>query len=104
MSIRERHSTTRRGTRKWLTAKDMNERFGEEMAQAIRDRKLYDPDLKRTETRFHPELPGVEARPLHDSTWTLQSKELLLRTFTYFYVVYSIYMHMPDLTHAICKN
>lgn len=64
MSIRERHCSTRRGTRKWLTAMEMDQRFGAEMAQSIRDRKLYEPDLKRTETRFHPELPGVEVRRL----------------------------------------
>ena len=63
-TIRERHCSTRRGTRKWLTSKEMDERFGADMAIAIRNRKLFDPDLKRTETRFHPELPDVEAQSL----------------------------------------
>ena len=58
VSIRERHSTTRRGVRKWLTAPEMDTRFGAENGNLIRNRKLLDPELKERETREHPELPG----------------------------------------------
>ena len=39
----------------------MDQLFGPELAQSIRDRKLYDEELKRTEVRCHPELPDSQA-------------------------------------------
>lgn len=57
LSIKERHLSTRRGTRKWLIATDMDKIFGAEVAQEIRLRKLMDAELKQREVRPHPELP-----------------------------------------------
>ena len=58
-SVRERHSTKRRGVRKWLTSQEMDTRFGEELAEQIRNRKLFDENLKDTEVREHPECVGL---------------------------------------------
>lgn len=62
MNIRERHSSRRRGVRKWLFAHQMDEVFGKEVAEGMRERKRMDPDLWESETRFHPECPQQEAR------------------------------------------
>lgn len=61
-NIRTRHTSTVRGRRRWLTAKEMDDRFGVELATQIRNRKLLDPELKEREVRPHPELPDSEAR------------------------------------------
>ena len=67
MRIRERHSSRRRGVRKWLTAAEMDERFGPELEYQMRMRKLLDKDLSRTEVRRHPDLPESEADDLFES-------------------------------------
>jgi hypothetical protein len=38
----------------------MNARFGEDLAEQIRNRKLLDKELKAKEVRAHPELPDNE--------------------------------------------
>lgn len=63
-NIRERHSSRRRGVRKWLFSKQMDEVFGLEVAEGMRERKRLDPELWLSETRFHPECPPKEARSL----------------------------------------
>lgn len=60
LRIRERHSTRRRGVRKWLVFSELADRFGHVMAQQLADRKLLDSELSETEVRYHPEFPGVE--------------------------------------------
>ena len=55
--IQDRHSSKKRGTRKWLTAQEMDLHFGSEAGLQIRERKLLDPELKEKEVRAHPELP-----------------------------------------------
>ena len=60
MNIRERHTSRRRGTRKWLTAHEMDTRFGPDLAHQVRLRKIHDKELCEKEIRDHPELPGVE--------------------------------------------
>ncbi|CAK9073024.1 unnamed protein product, partial [Durusdinium trenchii] len=50
----------RRGVRKWLFAHQMDEVFGKEVAEGMRERKRMDPDLWESETRFHPECPQQE--------------------------------------------
>ena len=72
-SVRERHRTSRRGIRKWLTASEMDCRFGQDLAEQMRQRKLLDKELKQKETRFHPELPGVEAGACLESACELRS-------------------------------
>ena len=42
-------------------AKDMNEAFGEDVAEKMRTRKLTDDTLVKTEVRWHPDLPDDEA-------------------------------------------
>lgn len=61
LMVRERHRSTKRGTRKWLMAAEMDNLFGPEVAAAMRERKLTEPALLETEVRFHPELPQKEA-------------------------------------------
>ena len=39
----------------------MNDKFTPEIAEAMRERKRLDPELARTEIRFHPECPPQEA-------------------------------------------
>ena len=58
--VRDRHRTTKRGIRKWITAKEMDERFGHELGAEVRNRKLLDPELCKREVRKHPELPDSE--------------------------------------------
>ena len=60
MQVRERHTTKRTGCRKWLFACEMDKRFGEEVAQIMRDAKLADPHLKATEVRYFPGVPQSE--------------------------------------------
>ena len=57
--VRDRHRSTRCGTRRWLTVSEMDDKFGEEMATQIRNRKLLDPELCAREVRSHPELPSA---------------------------------------------
>ena len=42
--------------------KDMNDAFGEDVAEKMRLRKLTDETLAKTEVRWHPDLPDDEAR------------------------------------------
>ena len=58
ISCRHSNSKKRRGVRKWLTAKEIIAKFGQESGQAIMDRKLADPELMEKEVRDHPENPG----------------------------------------------
>ena len=60
-TIKNRHLKKSSGFRKWLFGWEMNERFGFERAQQIRDWKEGDEDLSLTEVRFHPEMKRVEA-------------------------------------------
>ena len=60
-NVKLRHVSKVRGRRRWLTAKEMDERFGPELAEQIRNRKLLDPELKEKEVRRHPELPDSQA-------------------------------------------
>ena len=60
-TIRDRHRSTKRGTRKWLTAAQMDTMFGLDLASAMRTRKVLDSELMKKEVREHPELPGCEA-------------------------------------------
>lgn len=51
----------KRGTRKWLTAKQMDDIYGSEAAEMIRIRKLDSEELRVSEVRQHPELPQDKA-------------------------------------------
>ena len=64
MDIKTRHSSKKRGVRKWLLEHEMNTKFTEPIAEAMRFNKRTDPKLFEKETRFHPELPQTEARIL----------------------------------------
>ena len=65
LSVRNRFTKKRKGVRKWLLPKEIDAIFGHNVAEEIRTRKLMVPELKQKETRFHPELPDVEAK-LHE--------------------------------------
>ncbi len=60
LRIRERHTCKRRGVRRWLTKAEIDERFGADLGEQIRNRKLYDEELKKKEVRENPNLPGVQ--------------------------------------------
>ena len=60
MKIRERHSTKRRGVRRWLLYSELVSRFGEDLTVQLTNRKLLDKELRETEVRFHPEFPNSE--------------------------------------------
>ena len=40
--------------------KELKERFGEELAEQVANRKLLDGELSQTEVRYHPEFPKGE--------------------------------------------
>lgn len=61
INVRMRHTSSVRGVRRWLTAAEMDARFGPELAHQIRQRKLLDSELCIKEVRRHPELPDNEA-------------------------------------------
>ena len=44
----------------WLTMKQLVDKFGESAAEAMRDYKLNDPTLCKSEVRWHPSAPNVE--------------------------------------------
>ena len=60
LSVTQTSSSKRVGKRKWLTRKEPNEKFGEEVAGILVARKS-DPEATNKEWREHPDLPGVEA-------------------------------------------
>ena len=60
--LRSKTGSRKRGIRKWLTFDEMEQKWGKQIAQEIREAKLNDPDLKARETRDHPDLPKNEAR------------------------------------------
>ena len=60
LKIKERHSTKKRGVRRWLTFAELCTRFGQELAEQVKNRKLYDQELLKKEVRRHPELPDSE--------------------------------------------
>ena len=64
MKIRERHSTKRRGVRRWLLYSELVTRFGEDLTVQLTNRKLLDKELSEKEVRFHPEFPNSEDRPV----------------------------------------
>lgn len=57
-SIKNSHSNSKRGVRKWLTARQLLQHFDQETVDQIVLRKESDAELKRLETRSHPEVPG----------------------------------------------
>ena len=57
LNICQRNVSKKRGTRKWLTAKQMDDIYGSEAAELIRIRKLDSEELRGSEVRAHPELP-----------------------------------------------
>ena len=60
LTIRARHTSKKRGIRKWLLPHEMDLQFTEPVAHAMRLRKQTDDELWASETRFHPELPETE--------------------------------------------
>ena len=83
MQIRHRHLSKKRGCRKWLTAREMNSIFGEDLAQQIRDRKLFDTELFEKEVRCHPELPESEAGDFYSLINGTQKSNQLVFKFYY---------------------
>lgn len=61
INIRSRHTSKKRGTRKWLFGWEMDDLFGKNAAELMRVRKLESEELREKEVRFHPELPEEEA-------------------------------------------
>ncbi|CAJ1414705.1 unnamed protein product, partial [Effrenium voratum] len=59
MNLKQTQRLTRRGCRRWLLRKEMEDKWGPDIAGAMITRKELDPDLSMTETRVHPECEGV---------------------------------------------
>ena len=68
MNVRSKNSNTRLGKRQWLTSAQMDKMFGEDVAKQMRERKETNEDLRATEIRDNPELPGSKAGILHGCT------------------------------------
>lgn len=63
MSIRERTTNRKRGHRAWLFAWQMDEKFGADLGQQLRDSKLLDEMLCKKEVRYYPGLqPSEQSR------------------------------------------
>jgi hypothetical protein len=60
MNIRERHIKRCKGTRKWLFAWEMDQRFGAQIGEQMRVRKEENAELSQREIRYHPELDKTE--------------------------------------------
>ena len=60
LNIKTRHTSKKRGTRKWMLSTEMDKLFGVSVAEAMRQHKANDKTLWEKETRFHPELPDKE--------------------------------------------
>ena len=60
-TIKTAARSTRRGTRRWVTKKQMLQIFDndQEVVKSIILRKEMDDELRATEIRHHPELPGL---------------------------------------------
>lgn len=63
LNIKTRHTSKKRGTRKWMLSDEMDKLFGVSVAEAMRQFKASDKGLWEKETRFHPELPEKEETP-----------------------------------------
>lgn len=74
--VRDRHRSTNRGTRKWLTAKQMDDIFGPEAAQQMRNRKLFDEELRSKEVRAHPDAPDCQDMVTHVCLFQTQPEYL----------------------------
>ena len=63
MSIREKTTHRKRGHRAWLFAWQMDEKFGAELGQQLRDSKLLDEAVCAKEVRYYPGLkPSEQSR------------------------------------------
>ena len=70
MHIRERHTSKKRGVRKWLTASEMNAIFGAEAAELIRVRKLDTEELRNKENPISSRTARDEG-PIWDKWWSV---------------------------------
>ena len=61
LQVSSTESNKRLGQREWLTRKELEEKYGEDGANAIIRRKLDDPALVESEVRDHPEAPECQA-------------------------------------------
>ena len=59
LQMRSRHSHKMRGARRWITEREISNKYGsDEIASDIVNRKLNDEQLRKTQVRDHPDLPG----------------------------------------------
>ena len=62
------HRFRRVGCRKWLTVPELAIKYGSrDVADRIKDAKESDPELSKTQVRYHKDAPGVEATCQHIS-------------------------------------
>lgn len=61
MNVRSKNTNSRLGRRAWLTAAQMDEKFGAQVAALMRERKETNEELRATEIRENAELPGLKA-------------------------------------------
>ena len=57
----ERKTLSQKGSRVWLTRAQIEAKYqSAEIAQRICEQKLNDPELRKTQTRLHPDDPSEE--------------------------------------------
>ena len=62
-TMRNEKRLRHRGARIWLTKQQIVDKYGSKgIAESICNAKLDDPELKKTQTREHPDCPNDEAR------------------------------------------
>ena len=62
LQVTSKDKHKRKGVKSWFTKEQLNQRFGQEGADAIVCFKTGDATLSQSEVRDHPDAPGVEAR------------------------------------------
>ena len=62
MQAGTKSGTVKRGRKCWMTQKQISDKFGDEVAQAIVEYKVKDPELSKSEVRWNPNCPFSEAR------------------------------------------
>lgn len=61
LQMRESRTNRKHGCRRWMTRKQVIEKWGQKIGDEICDLKLSDPESSRTQVKNHPDHPTSEA-------------------------------------------
>ena len=61
MQAGTKSGTVKRGKKCWMTHKQITDKYGDDVAQAIVEYKIKDAELSKTEVRWNPNCPFSEA-------------------------------------------